>query len=81
MATEEEQNTLNEAYRVKAELIKTGLESVYALFFDNESLSKPQIAKLLGLSMPTVLAKTGKLENLGLIKKGKEQDSNGGYRC
>ena len=81
MATEEEQNTLNEAYRVKAELIKTGLESVYALFFDNESLSKPQIAKLLGLSMPTVLAKTGKLENLGLIKKGKEQDSNGGRRA
>lgn len=53
-------------------------DRILALFFENQALSKPQIADTLGLSIPTVNAHMKDLEGQGLIGKGELMNSSGG---
>lgn len=53
-------------------------EKIYALFFEDQSFSKPQIAERLQLSMPTVMANITRLEKNGLIFKCELFESSGG---
>lgn len=53
-------------------------EKIYALFFEDRSFSKPQIAERLQLSMPTVMANITRLEKNGLIYKCEVFESSGG---
>ncbi|OBW90607.1 ROK family transcriptional regulator [Gallibacterium genomosp. 3] len=52
--------------------------NIYQLFFQNDALSKPQIVKLLGLSLPTVTNNITQLEQEGKIKEGGLCQSQGG---
>ncbi len=53
-------------------------DNVYALFFKQDVVSKPQIGKTLGLSNPTVIANVAALLDAGLIKKASTFASQGG---
>ncbi|MEE3608450.1 ROK family protein [Avibacterium paragallinarum] len=52
--------------------------NIYKLFFENEALAKPQIAKLLGLSLPTVVHNINKLLAENKIKEYGLTPSQGG---
>lgn len=52
--------------------------NIYQLFFQHGSLSKPQIVKLLGLSLPTVTNNITLLEQEGKIKENGLCQSQGG---
>ncbi|MCW9698949.1 ROK family transcriptional regulator [Avibacterium sp. 20-129] len=52
--------------------------NVYKLFFENEMLAKPQIAKLLGLSLPTVVHNISKLLSENKIRECGLIPSQGG---
>ncbi|MBQ9273802.1 MAG: ROK family transcriptional regulator [Succinivibrio sp.] len=54
------------------------LERVLALFFDHDALSKPQVAELTGLSLPTVVGHIKELESQGLLGRGELLRSSGG---
>ncbi len=53
-------------------------ENTYALFFRHQVLSKPQVAELLQLSMPTITANIARLLQDGLIAKAATLRSSGG---
>ncbi|PJG85483.1 ROK family transcriptional regulator [Conservatibacter flavescens] len=64
---------------VKAQHIKqNNYNSIYQLFFSYSQLSKPQIANLLGLSLPTVLNNMAELERENKIKENGVLVSQGG---
>ena len=44
------------------QILEKNYEAVYSLFFEHEYLSKPQVAKLSGFSMPTVMSHIKRLE-------------------
>lgn len=48
---------------------QTNYRNIYNLFFENEKLSKPQIVKLLNLSLPTVSNNINELEEEGKIRE------------
>lgn len=54
------------------------LQKIHALFYEHQLLSKPQIAAMLSLSLPTVNANIQALLKDGLIVRGAELASNGG---
>ncbi|HIV14801.1 MAG TPA: ROK family protein [Candidatus Avisuccinivibrio pullicola] len=53
-------------------------QKIHALFYAHDSLSKPQIVKLTGMSMPTVSANIAALASDGLIEEGALLESSGG---
>ncbi len=53
------------------QILEKNYEAVYSLFFEHEYLSKPQVAKLSGFSMPTVMSHIKRLEENSLIKKSR----------
>lgn len=53
-------------------------QKIYRLFFENNLLSKPQIAEKLNLSLPTVTSNITTLIKEGLITKGENLNSEGG---
>ena len=63
---------------VQNEIKTKNFEKIYALFFQFESLSRPQVVQLLGLSIPTVTANMNKLEEQGLIAPSSYLESSGG---
>ena len=58
------------------QILEKNSDAVYSLFFEHLNLSKPQVAKLSGLSMPTVMSHIKRLENEGLISKGENISSD-----
>lgn len=62
-----------------SKLIKQmNFQKIHTLFYRHAVLSKPQIAALLNLSMPTVTANIAALEQAGLIKRADTVESKGG---
>ncbi|OOF58033.1 ROK family transcriptional regulator [Rodentibacter myodis] len=67
-------NTTNNVIDIK----QTNYQNIYQLFFAHSLLSKPQIAQLLNLSLPTVVHNINKLENEGKIQEQGMLESQGG---
>ncbi len=60
---------------------KTSRNSIYRLIFEQERISKPEIAHMLKLSLPTVIQNVKELIADGLIYENGALESNGGRKA
>jgi predicted NBD/HSP70 family sugar kinase len=54
---------------------------IYQLVYQRENISKPEIAALLGISLPTAINNVKKLQQEGLLKENGMLDSTGGRKA